>query len=203
MEGIEFKQTLQFGNEFFNEKGWGREPFTHTLQIPGEVFGVFPPPDPSKCITAFDKKSNNPIGYVATNQWNIFTKQILENIETMKKKYTDGNVLKFLNVLEIAIKKELELLPKKFQELNITDDLVLHSCGLMVLDAYGGKGIATHLYKEREEIVKGYKAIVVETTNIASAKVAKANGFELVHSIDYKSCDIPLDDMYSIWVKIL
>lgn len=68
-----------------------------------------------------------------------------------------------------------------------------------------GKGFATALVSESDKLLKesGYKASVVETTNIASRRVFEKNGYTVFKAFDLANFGIDLKDQYTILYKIL
>jgi GNAT superfamily N-acetyltransferase len=193
---------------FFGPKGWDKEPLTKALNCSDLPAKMFAQGDWKMSITAgFD---GQPIGYVSSNQYMSFYNQAKEQIALLRTQDLPAGHMSFINVIDWAItegKKQYDLLI----ESGLTDDEIVHSCGLCVLTDFEGHGIASELYKRRVDLLKnqGKKAIIVETTNIKSFRaLAKDPRYRIIAQYNYQTPPaekpiIPLDDNYTVWCGLL
>lgn len=189
---------------FYGKKGWGNEPITGEkgLNIGGELCGVFPDAVASMCLTAFFDA--DAIAQCNANLWFQYLEEMLVNLKNCETNQHKGFQL-FRSLLLAVVNVELVEL-KKFltNEKGIDIIKIAHRCGLMVLEKYNGKGIATALVIESDKLLisQGFQAVVVKTTHSGSQRVFEKNGYQKFKSFDWQLFNIPGDDKYSIMYKI-
>jgi len=202
---IVYKQGIDFSNpKFWDEKGWGREPLSKTLNCTEFGATFFPAADHNLCLTAYH--DTTPVGYVATNLYSVFYRNVQHSIQQHKQDGVPENIAKFINVISWAVKEGENKYYSLIEQYGWEEDLISHSCGLMVIDDYANKGIGSELYRRRSEMLKskGKKALILETTNKFSANAIKKDSrFVIVASKNYKEFGIDLDDCYTVWCGIL
>ena len=199
---IEIKNVVVETSEFYGPAGWGREPITMELQIPGKTIGqIFPHQDNKISVTAFD--GDKPIGHCNANEWEYFLEKFIINLDNLKENEHEGTKI-FVKLLQKVYDVEknkllLFLLGKGFEIKKIS-----HNCGIMVISSYGKKGIGKRMVINADEILKknGYLVNIVETTNYNSMKAFKDNGYEIFASFNLKDNMINVDDTYSVMYKI-
>lgn len=202
---IAYKQGLDFSNnDFWEEKGWGREPLSKTLNCTEFCSTFFPQADHKLCLTAYHNAT--PVGYVATNLYGEFYRNVQHSIQNHEQNGVTENIKRFLNVISWAIKEGEKRFDSLIEQYGWEEDIIVHSCGLMVIDDYANKGIGSELYKRRSDLLKlkGKKALILETTNKFSANAIKKDArFVVVASRHYTEFGIGLDDHYTVWCGIL
>jgi len=78
MHCIEIKNETATSEKFFGPDGWGNEPVTKKLGVPGEIIGqIFPSHKDEYSLTAFD--DSEPIGHCCNNLWEDFLDQLPKN----------------------------------------------------------------------------------------------------------------------------
>lgn len=196
---LTFAEQLAAG--FFSDQGWGAEPITKKQ---GDVLGkLFPSQEDELCVTAF--KGQTPIGHCKANNWLKFSHEININVNVLLNTNTDPDTNTFLTLVRSVIDFQFYALRVFLYGAGFRWNTIAHNCGLMVVSTHGNLGIATRLVAESDKLLasKGYKAVVVETTNIKSKKAFLKNGY-----VEYKEYYLPeygidIDDNYSILYKIL
>ena len=191
--------------QFYTIDGWGREPLTAHLEIPGEIIGeVFPHPEAELSLTA--KIEGVAIAQRNCNRWDGFLVKFEENLKKLKASDVPENISLFIGVLEKALSAELSL-KALFKSKSIELNEIAHNAGLVVLAQYQSLGIANKLQELSIKMLKnkGFKAIVCETTNKRSARVMNKQGFIKFAKFAYeKDCEIKgLSDSYTIWYRLL
>lgn len=194
---------LNFTDDF--AKRWNDEPLTKALGISSDIFYfLFPQAKSHWCVTAYD--GVQPVGYVASNKLIDFINETKKNLILLKEKYfNDAKIIKYLNIIENVINFEETSSEIKQITDSMPPEVIVHSCGLLVLQEYTRQGIASELYRLREDLVWdcGCNVIIVETTNMISEKVVKKHGFKKLWSYDYREHGIDLEGEYAIWIKNL
>lgn len=205
MSELEIKAGAVLAPEFYaaDGGGWSDELLTRALGVPGDVVGsIFPPPDEALSLTGF--YDGKPIGQRNYNAWKRFLEELPHNLAKYERSESDG-VRRFVEVLRLAWREELEL-QKALELRGYAIDEIAHACGIMILNQYRGRGYAMKLQRAVLPVLKerGYKVVVVETTNIASASIMEKVGFVKHRAFSYKTdLGVDLNDFYTLWYKIL
>jgi len=193
----------QMAAGFYSDEGWGAEPITKELQVPGDVIGqIFPHQQDNISFTAFF--GGKPIGHCSANMWIDFLEKIPGNLNVQNSNVlaSDGTK-KFVQLLKAVVLVEETQLKDFFVLKGIDINKVSHNCGLMVLSEHKGKGVGTQLVAESDKVLsQEFSANVVETTNAASRRAFEKNGYVEFKSFVLTLFSIPIEDKYSIMYKI-
>jgi len=199
-ESLSFDKQFEAG--FYGEKGWGKEPITSSLGVEGQTIGqIFPHPVSELCLTAY-LDNLKPVGHCNANRWSDFLEKLPCNLHALRHLEHPGTQ-KFIALLRQVVVEEWVGLRPFLLSQGLKMDEIAHCCGLMIM--MDGKGFATALVSESDKLLKesGYKASVVETTNIASRRVFEKNGYTVFKAFDLANFGIDLKDQYTILYKIL
>lgn len=199
-QNLPFEEQSAAG--FYGENGWEREPITNNLGVTGEQIGaIFPPVNDSLCMTVRDGQT--PIGHCNVNSWRKYLSGITE---TLKKIENDphAGLQTFRSLLLAVTEREFELKKYLVDVKGIDFSKIAHRCGLMILSDYSGRSIGTEIAARSDRLLcqKGYKVVVVKTTNVGSRRVYEKLGYTEYESFDLPKHNIPINDRYSILYKI-
>jgi hypothetical protein len=199
-ENLSFEEQNAAG--FYGPNGWGEEPITKKLGVPGELVGqIFPHSVDSMCLTAYQQ--GTPIGHCNANHWAEFLPQITVNLSKIAHEPRQG-CQTFCKLLLTVVGGEQELKSLLCNEREIPIESIAHRSGLMVMSNHGGKGVGTQLVVESDKLLveQGFRAVVVKTTQVGSRKIYTKNGYLEFKSFKLIDHGIELDDRYSIMYKI-
>ena len=195
----------QLDAQFFHNEGWNRDPLMAALKIRSVVVLLnITPPAKDLCLTLFD--SNKPIGHCYANLWTEFLRLQpikLDAIQEDPRFNSDPSFVKFDKLMREAYIVHMGSLFQRVDQRGHLRDQIAHHCGLMVMQPYTGKGLATRLVAESDKLLKekNFTIAIVETTSNTARRIYEKNGYQLFATLSMKQFDIPLDDDYSILYK--
>jgi GNAT superfamily N-acetyltransferase len=187
-------------DSFYSDKGWGNEPLTSTLNVPGEDIGaIFPASDPKISLTL--AVNGEFIGHSSANNWSYFVKGVMDNTTKLLADKINPGTKIFALLLQQVVAFEIDYVNQN----NLPVNTLAHTSGLMVLKDYNGKGYATELRNKHLIFLKeqGFTHVITETTNIGSASVMQKLGYTKLKSWPYPTLGITLNDEYAVWIKQL
>lgn len=169
----------QFKSGLFGEKGWGREPVTKALNVPGETIGaIFPHADPDLSLTV--RLNDKVIGTISCNKYDVYLAQLPKNIVSVATMGSpEPGVMEFVRLhTDVCLEEKNVLLPHLESE-GHTLDHIAHRCGAVMLEEEGGKKYATEAVGKSDALLKekGFTAVVVTATHIGSRRIFEKNGY--------------------------